>query len=120
MRSDETVTVIETPPAERLEAFLRALSRLTEANIDVLAASEGSSAGARCRIGAYRACRLHVGLLLRDLDEGLDADWWAELLLAPLAAALYRAQRVEQGMSAERIERNVLDAARRLVATTTS
>ncbi|HEU4656830.1 MAG TPA: helix-turn-helix domain-containing protein [Capillimicrobium sp.] len=103
------------PPLERLVAFLEALCRLTEENLDVLAASEGSAPGARYRVGAYAAWRLHVTVLLRDLDPGLDAAWYAELLLAPMAAHLYRQQRREQGMSAERIAANVVEAARRLV-----
>lgn len=104
------------PAAKRLAEFLRALCRLTERNLDILAASEGASPGARYRIGAYRAWHLHVKVLLQTLDTRLDADWCADLLLAPLSAALYRHQRRDQGMSAERIAYNLIDAARRLVA----
>lgn len=103
------------PPAERLVAFLDALCAFTEANIDVLAASEGASPAARFRIGAYGAWRLHVTVLLRQADAGLDADWWADTLLAPLGAALYRHQRRDRDFSAERIAANVAAAARRLL-----
>ncbi|HEV2057825.1 MAG TPA: helix-turn-helix domain-containing protein [Solirubrobacteraceae bacterium] len=99
------------PPAQRLDAFLRALCELTERNLDVVIASEGSSPGARYRVGAYGAWRLHVEVLLKAIDEGLDAEWLSELLLAPLAAELYRRQRHDRGMSAQRIADNVVAAA---------
>jgi len=102
------------PAADRLDAFLRALCDLTEANVDLLAASEGAAPGARYRVGAYAAWRLHVAVLLREIDEQLDAEWLSELLLAPLGAALYRHQRRERGMSAERIAANLAAVARRL------
>jgi len=104
------------PPAERLVAFLQALCALTEANADVLAASEGAAPGARYRVGAYQAWRLHVSMLLQAIDPALDAPWWAETLLAPLQASLYLQQRREQGFSAQRIAAGVVDAARRLTA----
>jgi len=103
------------PPADRLAAFLQALCALTEANLDILTASEGASPAARFRIGAYSAWRLHVTVLLRQADPALDADWWADTLLAPLGAALYRHQRRERGFSAERIAANTTAAARRLL-----
>jgi AcrR family transcriptional regulator len=104
------------PAGDRLVAFLQALCALTEANVDVLAASEGAAPGARFRVGAYRAWRLHVATLLAAVDSDLDAQWWAETLLAPLQAALYRQQRREQGFTAPRIAANVTDAARRLLS----
>jgi AcrR family transcriptional regulator len=104
------------PAAERLVAFLEALCALTEANLDVLAASEGAAPGARFRVGSYRAWRLHAATLLASIAPDLDTQWWAEALLAPLQAALYRQQRREQGFSAERIAANVTDAARRLLS----
>ncbi len=102
------------PALERLQAFLRALGELTEDNLELLHASESSAPGARYRIGAYRAWHQHTTILLRDIDPRLDAEWWADLLLAPLDAALYRHQRAERGLTAERIAENLLDAARRL------
>lgn len=104
------------PPGERLTAFLAELAALTERNLAVLAASEGAAPGARYRIGAYAVWRLHVAVLLRTIDEDLDADWLADLLLAPLAAEHYRRQRTEHGMSAARVAENLLLAARRLTA----
>jgi hypothetical protein len=99
------------PPLERLAAFLSALCDLTERNLDVLAASEGSAPGARYRVGAYHAWRLHLSVLLRAIDDELDIDWLADTLLAPLAAELYRHQRRDRAMSASRIRDNLLTAA---------
>lgn len=103
------------PAPERLAAFLQALSALTEANLDVLAASEGSAPGARYRVGSYAAWRLHVSVLLAEIDPMLDAGWYADLLLAPLGAHLYRHQRRERGMTAEAIAGNAVEAAERLL-----
>jgi AcrR family transcriptional regulator len=103
------------PADERLIAFLRALCRLTEANVEIAAASEAAAPGARYRIGAYHAWHLHVTVLLADIDPSLDADWWADLLLAPLTASLYRQQREQQGMSAARIADNIADVVNRLL-----
>lgn len=99
------------PPQERLAAFLAALCELTERNLDVLSASEGSSPGARYRVGAYRAWHVHVAVLLREIDQAVDVDWVAGTLLAPLAAEHYRHQRRDRSMSARRIRDNLLSAA---------
>ncbi|MGI8780176.1 MAG: TetR/AcrR family transcriptional regulator [Solirubrobacteraceae bacterium] len=102
-------------PAERLEAFLTALSEFTDANLDVLLAAQASAPGARLRVGAHQAWRLHLSVLLGELRPGstaADAGWLAEALLAPLAADLYASQRREQGISPERLLRNLLDLAR--------
>ncbi len=90
-------------PVERLVAFLRALGELTEANLDLVLASETGRAGARYRLGAYAVWRLHVRVLAEQAEPSLDAKWLADALLAPLAADLYRHQRHELGMSAARI-----------------
>lgn len=90
-------------PLARLVAFLRALAELTEANLDLVLASETGRPGARYRLGAYGVWRLHVRVLAEQANPRLDAEWLADALLAPLAADLYRHQRHEHGMSATRI-----------------
>jgi AcrR family transcriptional regulator len=104
------------PPRERLEAFLETICGVLEANMDKIAASEAAASGERYRIGAVRAWRQHLTILLDELGTDLDSGWLADLLLAPLSAALYRHQRRELGLSAEQIARNLTDAARRLTA----
>lgn len=103
------------PAAERLLAFLDALADLTAEHLDMLVVSENSTVGARYRIGAYAAWRLHVAVLLREARPDIDADWHADALLAPLAADLYRHQRLELGVGRERIEAGLRALARALV-----
>ncbi len=98
------------PPRERLVAFLHDLSQLVEENLPILAMLHGAGPGVRFRVGAYRAWRLHVTILLQDAAPGIDAGWFAEMLLAPLAADLYRHQRYELGIAPERLRQNLEDA----------
>ena len=92
---------------ERLVAFLHALADLVDENLPLLRALQGSKTGARFHVGAYRAWRLHATILLLDAAPNLDAAWFAELLLAPLAADLYYHQRYELGVSHERLRENL-------------
>lgn len=104
-------------PAEvRLEAFLRRLCDLTERNLDLLYACATSAPRGRYRQGGYGSWHLHIAILLRDIDPTLDADWYADLLLAPLDPSFYRLYRREHGSAAETIAELVTDAARRLLA----
>jgi AcrR family transcriptional regulator len=97
------------PPAERLVAFLEALVRLTEDNLNVLLAVDTASVG-RVHVGAYRAWRLHVAYLLGELRPDLaevDRGWFADALLGPLDSGLYAFARRDQGLSAEAIAENL-------------
>jgi AcrR family transcriptional regulator len=98
------------PARERLVAFLHGLVDLVDENLQLLRALHGAKTGARFRVGAYRAWRLHATILLEEAAPGIDAAWFAELLLAPLAADLYFHQRYELGVSRERLRQNLADA----------
>jgi len=98
------------PSRERLIAFLHALADLVDQNLPLLRALQGSRKGARFHVGAYRAWRLHATVLLLDAAPDLDAAWFAELLLAPLAADLYYHQRYELGVTRERLRNNLENA----------
>ena len=97
-------------PRERLIAFLHALTELTHDNLPLLRLLQGSTPGKRFHVGAYRAWRLHATVLLSEAAPGIDAAWFAELLLAPLAADLYYHQRYELEITPERLRRNLEDA----------
>ena len=90
------------PARERVYAFLSALVALTDANADILLASETVKAGARYRTGAYSAWRQHLALLLGEARPELDAPVVAHLLLAPLAAESYdQLRRIERRSRSE-------------------
>ena len=97
------------PAGERLDAFLTALARLTEENLNVLLATTAASPG-RMHVGAYGAWRLHLIHLLSELRGDLsesDRGWYADALLAPLDSETYAVQRRRFGMSSEQIARNL-------------
>jgi len=95
------------PPRDRLVAFLHALADMTDENLPLLRALHGAKRDARFHVGAYRAWRWHATILITDAAPQIDAAWFAELLLAPLAADLYHHQRYELGISRERLQRNL-------------
>lgn len=103
------------PAPERIRAFLAALADLTERSYPLLILSENNTLGARYRIGSYQAWRLHLTALLTEAGTTLDPELGADALLAPLAADLYRHQRLERRISARRIKDNLLRLAGQLL-----
>ncbi|MDQ3724226.1 MAG: TetR/AcrR family transcriptional regulator [Actinomycetota bacterium] len=104
------------PPRERLIAFLHALAELTNENLPLLRMLQSCTPSSRFHVGAYRAWRLHATVLLLEAAPDIDAAWFAELLLAPLAADLYHHQRYELGVSPERLRSNLAEAVDRVLA----
>lgn len=100
------------PAAERLEAFVTALHQLIVAERAILIASEAGSALSRYRTGAYAAWRTHLVVLLGDLDASADAEVLADVLLAPLAAALQAHLIDDRNIAVTRVR----DAMRRITA----
>ena len=98
------------PPRERLVAFLHCLADMVDETLPLLRVLHGSTSGARFRVGAYRAWRLHATILLEAAAPGIDAAWFAELILAPLAADLFYHQRYELGVTPERLRQNLAEA----------
>lgn len=74
------------PAAKRLRAFFAAYLEYVLAHLDLSRMSENASPGARYRIGAYRFWRMHVTILLREIDPGRDAEALAHSLLAMVSA----------------------------------
>jgi AcrR family transcriptional regulator len=104
------------PPAERLGAFLVALGDILEANLDLLLAAESAGSGGRYRALLYTSYRLHVAVLLREAYGGRDPGVMPDLVLAPLAADLYRHLRRDREVSRAQIAEALLDLAARAAA----
>ncbi|MFI6483676.1 TetR/AcrR family transcriptional regulator [Nonomuraea sp. NPDC050663] len=75
------------PPAERVRAFLHALTDRTFAQLDLLLMAETAGEFARFG-GAYQAYHQHLAMLIDRLGHPADAAFLADALLAPLAANL--------------------------------
>jgi AcrR family transcriptional regulator len=90
------------PPRERLVAFGCARLDLLEAHAELIAAAE--VAGAHHDSEPYAASRLHVSLLLREIDPLCDAELLADTLMASLSAGLFLYQRQVRQASLERLK----------------
>ena len=116
----------ERPALERLDLFLGLVAGFTEENLDLLYGGNeplcGSNRLERFTHPAYDWRRSTVLGLLRAavregaLDPGLDLEYLAAALLAPLDLDLYFYQRRVQGLPAERIEAGVRSLAQALGA----
>jgi len=91
-------------PCERLIAFGHGLLEHVADNGDLILASERPSiSGGRLHAGPYAAYRTHVMLLIAEAAPDLDADYLADVLLAPLTAELVLHQLKERQMPLERL-----------------
>lgn len=99
------------PPLVRVTAFLEAYLELLDRHVELFMDSENASDGARYRIGSYHLWHRHLAHLIEAARPGLDADYTAHVLLAPLAADLHNALR-RQGFDLDRMK-----AGLRVVAT---
>lgn len=78
------------PPADRLAAFFAAMVELLDDHVDLVLGAEAG--GARFATGAYGFWHLHVRGLLVEAGVA-EPDPLVDVLLAPLAAEVYRYQR---------------------------
>jgi AcrR family transcriptional regulator len=86
------------PPAERLAAFGAAYLEFLERHGDLILAAEFGSPGFRLAHPVYAFYRTHVALLLREAGLGDRAEYLSDVLLAPLAASMFRYQRQVRGL----------------------
>jgi AcrR family transcriptional regulator len=89
-------------PRERLIAFGEARLDLIDAHSELLVAAEVS--GAHLDSPPHLANRLHVTLLLGEIDPTCDAELLADSLLAGLSAVLFVYLRDARGFALERIK----------------
>ena len=119
---EQTLEVLREPgmtAVEKLDVFLDRLVGFTAENLDLLYGGNEPLCGAdrleRFSHPAYDWRRSTVlGLLRaavneRDVDGGLDLEYLATALLAPLEVDLFYYQHRVQGLSAERISGGVRD-----------
>ncbi len=92
-------------PAARIAAFLVAYADILEDFGELMATAEARmDHDRRFRTGPYRVHRDHLLGLIREVDTGLDAEFLADTLLAPLSAAIFVQQRRIDGMPLSRIK----------------
>jgi AcrR family transcriptional regulator len=104
------------PPVERLVAFGRRLLQHLDLNGDILLAAE-SGAGGWLRFNApvYVFYRTHLLTLVREAAPDADAEYLADVLLAPLGAAFHLYQRRVRELPLGRLEDGYEQLVRRLL-----
>jgi AcrR family transcriptional regulator len=102
------------PPRERLVAFGEARLDMLEKHAELLEAAEvGAARYASAPIAVHR---LHITLLLRELDPSCDAELLAETLLAALSADLFIYMREMREIPLERLKAGWGELVERVVA----
>jgi AcrR family transcriptional regulator len=91
------------PAVERITAFGRAYMDFLDDHLDMLLASE-LGAGVRFAKGPFQLYRAHLRLLVREAAPDVDAEFLADVLLAPLAADFFAYQRRVRGRSREELD----------------
>jgi AcrR family transcriptional regulator len=99
------------PPAERLAAFYAAMVEHLDRHLPLVLAVDAGAA--RFAVGSYGFWRAHVRSLLVEAAVP-DPDALVDLLLAPLAAEVYRHQRAS-GVTPPQIAEALADLARRVL-----
>lgn len=101
------------PPVERIVAFGRHLLAHLDANGELLSAAEAG--GGRFNARVYVFYRTHLLTLIREAAPDADADYLADVLLAPLGARFHLYLRGARGFELERVEAGYEDLVRRLL-----
>jgi len=101
------------PARERLVAFGEARLDMLDKHAELLEAAEvGAARYASAPIAVHR---LHVTLLLRELDRSCDAELLAEMLLASLSADLFIYMREMRAIPLERLKAGWRELVERVV-----
>jgi AcrR family transcriptional regulator len=95
------------PPAERLRAFLHALTDHIAEHQTVMLAAETASPMALYRSAAYVAWHTHVSVLLRRTRPEADGAVLAHLLLAPFGPGLIRHLMADRGTPLEEFKAGI-------------
>ncbi|MER7106176.1 TetR/AcrR family transcriptional regulator [Streptomyces sp. NPDC000229] len=78
----------DTPPLQRLRAFLHALADRVADQLDMMVAAETAAPSARYSSGAYATMHTHVTVLVTRIRPEADASLLAHMLLAPFTPSL--------------------------------
>jgi len=100
------------PATERLEAFVIAYVRFQVTHLELLLAAQQGHAEARSPV--FAAFRLHVALLVSEIDPALDADVVSSLIVDVVSAPLIRRLQTDAGTSSEGFEHAALSLLRGL------
>jgi AcrR family transcriptional regulator len=100
------------PPAERLVAFYAAMVEHVDRHLPLVLAVDAGAA--RFAVGSYGFWRAHVRSLLVEAAVP-DPDAMVDVLLAPLAAEVFRFQRAS-GVSPEQVTAALAHLARRVLS----
>ncbi len=103
------------PPQERLEAFILALLRLQEQNLELMLAAEMNSHLAAPP--AHATFLIHVSTLVQEIDPTLNSAVIAALVLNSIAPRVIRQVRHEQGARVEDFEAAAIKLLRGLTGT---
>ena len=91
------------PPVDRIVAFGHRLLQHLDAVGDLLLAAETGGPGVRFAHDVYAFYRTHLLTLVREAAPDADAEYLADVLLAPLAADIHLYMRRVRGLSLERL-----------------
>jgi AcrR family transcriptional regulator len=90
-------------PVDRLVAFGEGVIELIANYGDLIMAAQVGKAGARFAGPVYATYRMHIHGLLRDVDPRIDADYFADIVLASLNAEMYGFWQSDVGLDKARI-----------------
>lgn len=105
------------PPLERLIAFGEGVIDLIANHGDLIMAAQVGKAGARFAGPVYATYRMHVHALLSEIDPKIDADYFADVLLAALNAESYAFWIDDAGLDRRRIAAGFATLANAIAAT---
>ena len=99
------------PARERLNAFGAAYLAFLDRHVDLLLEAEGTTV-TWLASSVYAMYRTHLALLLREGGCGTSADYLADVLMAPLAAPVFKYHRQVRGPRWPRASRSTRASSR--------
>ncbi len=91
------------PPRDRLIAFAASVLDKLEEHGDIILAAESGAVGSRFRNSVYACYRAHVRTLVRELNPGVDDEYFADVLLGAISAETVNYWRSDTDVDRERM-----------------